>query len=246
MKHVLRACATVLASAAFAVTTLGAAPAFADEPVPSGCIGSHYFVCAGSAQQPPYDADVVTSMYIALDTPRVVLLPGQTVGGQQVGGIVVPVGDVVVPGVTTTVGGDTEPIDTGLSMPISVCAFVTCVVAGTPIALPGLPLPVVPVVIPGVTVPGMDVEVPVLGTVPSATTPTLLVPAASVPLTTIRVWVDDRDEIGYLGYVDSLCVLGGGSPNTASSGGDPRWRHSCSSGSTATVANAMYAAGGYA
>lgn len=199
MKHVLRACATVVASTALAVAALGS-PASADDAVPAGCAGSYIYVCSGGAQ-PPVWQDRITWVGGGES-----LVWSQTVlDGQQIGGIVVLVPGTTLSGYSTTLGGPTEPVQTGVLMPVSACAFVTCVVAGTPIVVPGLPLPVVPVVVPDVTVPDQTVAVPTLVTTPAVTTPPVVTPE-DLPVS-FTVYRDDRD---YQAIARSLCELGGG------------------------------------
>lgn len=238
MKHVLRACATVLASTALAVTAVGASPASADGPVPDGCVGSIAYVCTGDAK-PPVPASVFAEVGGPVST-GMQLVPGQTVDGQQVGGVVVPVEGVTIPGYETSVGGPTEPVVTGVTMPVTVCAYVTCVVAGEPIVVPGLPLPLVPVVVPSTTVPGQYLTVPVLGTTPPVTTPGVSTPAYDVDLILVWVYVDTA---AYLDAAEQVCEAGGGHVTTSDYFGRTRYR--CASGQTSTLANEMYLYGGF-
>ena len=210
--------------------------------MPSGCVGTWYYACVGGAP-PPERMEYVDAFYFfGGSLPAQTIVPGQTIGGQQIGGVVVPLPGVTIPGTTTTVGGPTDPVDTGIVMPVSACAFVTCFIAGSPLVIPGLSLPVVPVEIPGVTVPAMTVEVPSLATVPTTTVPTLGTPTVPLPrLTYVVVWKNEND---YLGAAAAICEAGDGAVATGTTQ-DGHTHYRCVGGTTAPIADAVYAAGGH-
>ena len=240
MKHVLRACATVLATTALAVTALGAAPASADEPVPSGCAGSYYYVCTGSAEPPFYDT-APDEYPIRFTLPGMPLVPGQTIPGWNIGGVVVPVGGQSTPGVSGSTG-PTDPVATGVIVPVNVCAFVTCVPAGTPIDVPGIPLPVVPVNVPAFTVPAQQVTVPVVGSIPTAQTPGVGLPPFDQTVTTIRIYRVNSDMFA---LALAVCRAGGSDYYETYDFATGQWRYGCSGGSTKPVADAMFRQAGY-
>lgn len=223
------------ALAAGAVVTLSAlaTPAAAEEVVPSGCVGSQVYLCTGE-DGPPIGWRPVEQVPVTVTRPGTVLVPGTTVGGQQIGGVLVTLGGQTVPGASYETG-PTSPVATGIVMPIDVCLFVTCIMEGTPVVVPSLPLPVVPVSIPSTTVPSEDVTVPVVGQVPTQTTPTLATPPVEQHVVTVAVYVDwsDLDNDIY-----ELCRAGGGTYTIETT---PRGNESrCAGGATAVVANALY------
>jgi hypothetical protein len=206
-KHVLRTGAIALGTA-LSLSAL-AAPAAAEDVVPEGCEGTVYYACTGAAAPPtewPANPAQVVEVPVALSTPGLPLVPGGTVGGQEVGGVILPVGGQSVPGQTVTVG-PVPPTDTGVVTPIQVCAFVMCIPAGTPVMVPGVPLPVVPVNVPAVTVPSETIDVPVVATVPEEQTPAVGLPPLDASATTLTVYRHPGD-VAAVGT--TICHQGGG------------------------------------
>ncbi|HEX8004656.1 MAG TPA: hypothetical protein VF519_18370 [Mycobacteriales bacterium] len=234
-----RAAARLTTAALGAAVTIAlvAAPASADGLVPDGCVGSTVYVCTGEATPPNwYGYGTQYTVPVALHRSSQTV-QGTTVGGQQVGGVVVIVGGQTVPGVSTSVGGPTSPVYTGLVSPTNICLFVTCLVAGDPIVVPGIALPVVPVVVPSQTLPSQPVSVPALGTVPTTTTPGVTVPGVDQDVVTLHVYVvrsDVGDRVWSAAY--DTCYSGGGWVNY------DYWTgaYSCEGGTFAALSNALF------
>jgi hypothetical protein len=165
------------------------------------------------------------SVPVSITTPGVPLFPGATVGGQAIGGVIVPVGGQTVGGFAYSTG-PVAPTDTGIVTPVTVCAFIVCLPAGTPVLIPGIPLPVMPVVVPATTVPAQDVTVPVVATVPTQSVPTLAVPAFDTSVTTLHVYVSGGD---YWNLAITLCHLGGSEWNETYTP-EAGWRAYCVGG----------------
>lgn len=244
IKHVMRS-AAVAVGAVLTVSAL-ATPAAAENAVPEGCVGSVYYACTGDAT-PPYPQgqgwlipETVVEVPVRFEVPSVQLVPGMTVGGQQIGGVIVPVGGELTPETSVTVGGPAGPFDTGIATPVNVCAFVLCLVAGDPVVVPGFSLPVVPVVVPALASPVDSVAIPVVGTVPAQTTPPVVTPEAQVEVTTVRLYLNRYDI--YLLAV-GVCEAGGGSVSHESEVVDNRIvaRGRCTGGLTEDAANALFA-----
>ena len=208
IRTLVRACA-LAAGAAVALSAL-ATPAAAEEIVPPGCVGSIYYVCTSSAEPP--GARYVVS-FEQFPVPGRQIVPGTTVGGQQIGGVVVLLGAQSVPGTSTTVGGATAPVQTGVVLPVGACAFVACYPAGTSVVVPGIPLPVVPVVVPTVTTPEQAVSVPTVAVVPVTTTPAVTSPSNTVYLPgDVTLYNSDSDA---LVAAIALCTLAGVYPSSS-------------------------------
>lgn len=239
IEHVLRS-ATVATGALLTVSAL-AVPAVADT-VPEGCVGTVYYACTGEAEPPSAGFATDTEMEIPLkyEVPAVTWVPGTTVGGQQIGGVVLTVGGEITPETNITVGGPLGPINTGVVAPVNVCALVTCLVAGEPVVVPGVDLPVIPVVIPAITTPTETVEVPVLVTAPEQAVPEVATPQVTVIDMTVRVYSSHYD---YYVLGAAVCRAGGGEV-TAGVSGDGRdyWRIRgfCTGGLLAPVAELIF------
>ena len=234
----IRTTVRVATAALGSLVPLGAlaAPAAAAGVVPDGCAGSVVYACTGTAY--PYEwSGYVREVEVTLAFPGVQVLPGIPVGGQPVGGVLIPVGGQSTPGLDWEVGS-TDPMPTGVVTPVNVCLFVRCIAAGTPVVVPGLPLPVVPVSIPAQTLPNETVSVPVLTTVPSGTTPRVEVPPVQQEVANVRVYVEPVDVYR---AARTTCMAGGGEPRGSY---DPNgayvWR--CEGGTTAPVASALFLA----
>lgn len=231
MPRVLARVSTALVSSLLAAAV--ASPAYAEDPLPEGCAGSVVYACTGDAT--PIDPIYVATVPIDVTTPGVPLLPGQTVGGQQIGGVLIAVPGQSVDGFGTTVGGPTDPFPV-LVTPVAVCAFVVCVPAGIPVVVPGLPLPVVPVNVPDVVVPGQAVTVPALTPVPATSTPSLGIPPFNAATTHVTVY-KSRDDIA--GLAGLICAAGLGQATWwYDASGQPRFN--CPGGFTNIVANVFY------
>lgn len=233
----LRAVARMSAAftgAAVAVAAL-AVPASADGYVPDGCVGSVAFACTGN---PPSTGgtiwDAPVKLPVTVTAPSVQVLPSRTVAGTQVGGVIVGVGPGWTPGPTVVVG-PTQPTPTGVVLPVDVCAFTTCLQAGTPVVVPGLPLPVVPVSVPSVPTPGLSVPVPVV-TVPGATTPAASTPAVDEHVVTIALYVDWFALYEAAVYT---CEMGGGEVRSAQ---EFPYSTQCTFSPTMAAANALFLA----
>lgn len=222
-----------LTGAAVAVAAL-ATPGSADDVVPGGCVGSVVYACTDDARPRPYSL-TFKSYSVDLTLPQQRLLPGATVGGQQVGGVLIPVPGTTTPGFEWRVDVS-RPTPTGVVVPIQVCAFVTCIPAGTPVAVPGIPAPVVPVSIPPVNVPGQTVVVPALATVPVQSIPEVATPAIAVEVLTITAYTERGDVWDLAAFT---CAFARGNEGYVD---EPRWRRGCMGGEfpANAVSNALY------
>ena len=213
MRSLVRASAV----AAGAVVTLSAlaAPSYADL-IPEGCAGSVAYACTGDATPPPtpwnqYGWHYYGTVPVRFEVPSTRLVPSTSLGGQELGGVVVTVGGQTIPGTSYSALGPTDPVVTGIVVPVNVCVVVTCILAGTPVVVPGIPLPVVPVVIPSVRVPAESVEVPVLADVPAVTTPEIATPYVGEHLVSISTYTQWA-ELWWAGH--DICEDNGGSLTT--------------------------------
>jgi hypothetical protein len=242
LKHVLKSAACAV-GAVVATATLGSGAAFADDIVPSGCVGSVYYACTGAAT--PGDPFLLMNVPVVITIPGTPLVPGQEVGGQHIGGVVVPVGGETIPGSTVSVGGPVPPTDTGVLLPVGICAFVTCLPAGAPVVVPGIPLPVVPVTVPPVSVPAQSVGVPEVGTVPTTSTPPLVLPAFEQGVGTLHVYGSRQETVvqpaPYLA-ADLVCAVGGGTRLEYRNGSGSWWY--CENSPLGQEANLLYYIGG--
>lgn len=231
--------AALCAGAALTLSAL-ATPSYADGYVPDGCAGSAAYACTGTATPPPtpwspYDRTSHGTLPVTVTAPSVRVLPSTTVGGQQIGGVVVLVGGQTLPGVTYEAGGDTDPVYTGVVTPVNVCVIVTCILAGSEVVVPGLPLPVVPVIVPETSVPAQPVTVPEIGTLPTQTTPQIATPAVGQHLVTVSAYTQ-WGELWWGAY--DLCQAGGGGLDSTDV--ERVTIYSCSGGITAAPATALF------
>lgn len=180
--------AVLVAVQAITVGQIGSASA---DPVPSGCVGtSTVYGCTGSAGPP--DGTKAVVIPVAFNLGSQVVTPATSVGGQPVGGFIVPIlTEPYTVGGTTYVGGPTAPYDTGIISPVSVCAFVTCLAAGSPVVVPGIDLPVIPVTIPPQVIQPVGVPVPVVGSVPVVPLPAVSTPPVSQSVTNVSVFLPE-------------------------------------------------------
>lgn len=231
LRSVARASAALLGSAV-AVAAL-AVPAAADGYLPDGCVGTVVYACTGTAQPPGsgYNMDAPLTLPVTVTEPTTPILPSRTVDGAQLGGVIVGLGPQTVPGPYIVIG-PTESRPSGVVLPVDVCAFTTCLQAGTPVMIPGLPLPVVPVNIPSVTVPGFGVPVPLVA-VPGQTTPAVSAPAVDEHVVTMTLYVGWHQL-----YVaaENTCRMGGG---TVQYTGRFPFREECTFSPTSPAANAL-------
>ena len=234
IRTLVRACA-LAAGAAVALSAL-ATPAAAEEIVPSGCAGSIAYVCTGDATPYPYLPTVSRTIPVVLRADGAQVVPGMTLGGQEVGHVVIPVGGVAAPGLFTTVG-PTDPMPTGVMTPVQICAFATCIAAGTPVVIPGLPLPVVPVSVPPTTLlePG-TVTVPLEITIPQETTPPVATSDIDQRIVTVRIMLYPHET-----YTagDNLCRSGGGDVRGRYDATADAYVWRCDGGRTAAPASAV-------
>lgn len=237
----IRTAVRVATAALGSFLTLGAlaAPAAADELVPSGCAGSVVYACTGTAQPPeppPYDYVSTLAVVPLVHVPARTVLPGMTVGGQSIDSVVIVVGGQTVPGVSETVGVSTDPVATGVVAPTNICLLVTCLQAGEPVVVPGVTSPALPVVVPATQLPEYTVETPDAESVPNFTTPNVRTPAVTQTVGVVWVYYS-RGDLRTLG--ESVCASGGGSITFETT---PPWpgAPTCVGGTTAPVANVIF------
>lgn len=227
-----------LAGTAIALAAL-AVPASADGYVPDGCAGSVAYVCTGDAQPSQYPQPF-REITLTLTAPGQQVYPGTTIGGQQIGGVVIPLPALATPLVDRNLGGGyVSPYNTGVVTPVQVCAFVTCIAQGTPVVVPGITFPVVPVYVPSQPIaPSQTVTVPTLLTVPTESVPAISTPAVQEEIVTVVVYVQ-RGDLWTAAY--NMCRSGGGwaTGHVDPISGEHRW--TCGGGVLDAPSDALFA-----